>query len=145
MRVTSRRPVGWRGQSYEHSLTARGVRLYPAKKRLVDPVFLARKEQEVPYGEVSSDICAGMTYQQIVERYPGASKEEIRRKAIKAYEAKEADGTLSYMDRHGVEHLVRMAKLQPELKEKMQRVLSCSQGRSLMHQAKVDALRKQLS
>jgi hypothetical protein len=91
----------------------------------------------------------GKTFQDLRQEYPDANPEDLRRSAIVAAEAVDADDTLTYMDRTGIDDAVRMAKAKPEMRTKMLDVLKSPSRRSYLSarvggDAKVAALNARL-
>jgi hypothetical protein len=141
------KPLGWRSNSYGHALASRGIstKRYTATKQiLMDPVFYAQKHKFLPFYEVDKMAREGMTYSEMLQQHPDADKEQVRRSGINALESLNADGTLSHMDRTGVDEQVIAANNNPGLKVKMNAVLNDRQKVSFLHPIKADAIHKRL-
>ena len=145
-RDDSMRRGGWFQNSDGHRMAAKGIKLYPDRKRvLVNPTFYAKKEQALPLQQMIVSARQKKTYPELLQQYKDADPEEVRKKGIMANEMVDADNTLSYIDAHGVDATVRMAKLQPDLAKKIQNVLQNPQKRSFLHPVKVASLQKNLN
>ena len=130
---------GWYGHSREHALAARGVRIYAAQK-LMDPVFFARKnEEEVPLSFVLGDVRQGKTYTQLKMKYR-TDPEHLRQRGIRALEMRDADDTLSTIDRQGVDMTKRMMEESPHFKERVYMAIKDQQKASFLYPEKVRAL-----
>lgn len=130
---------GWYGHSREHSLAAKGVRIYAAQK-LVDPIFFARKnEEEVPLSFVLNDVRQGKNFHQMRMRYR-ADPEHLRQRGIRAIEMRDADDTLSTIDRQGVDMTKRMMQESPQFKERVYLAIKDPQKSSFLYPEKVRAL-----
>jgi hypothetical protein len=143
------KPLGWRGNAYGHSLASKGISMrtkYAAKKQqiLMDPVFYAQKHKFLPFYEVDKMARDGLTYQEMLQRHPDADKEQVRKSGINALESLDADGTLSHMDRTGVDEQVLAAKNNPTMKAKMTAVLNERQKVSFLHPIKAESIKKRL-
>jgi len=141
---------GWYGHSQQHSLARRGVRTAvrrPSvlKSKLSDPIFLAkRRESALPFPELMQMVASGLTLQQMRERHPEVDADDVRRRGIRAIEAREGDNVLSKLDEQGVDDSVRMAKVSPTFRERAREVLDDSQKVSFIHPEKAMLLRKRL-
>jgi hypothetical protein len=137
---------GWFGNSHGHSLAARGIKIYAAKKTsLVDPLFYAKKhEAQVKFNDLLDDIREGKTYHELLKKYPDADKEVLRKRGIKAIETREGRDTLSMVDANGVDASVHMARNNPRTKERMHDVLHDYQKSSFLPTIKVELLKERL-
>lgn len=143
MKVTGtyRRPSGWKGHSYEHGLARKGIRTKPK----IDPIFYAQKfERDVPFQSIMDDVKTGLTVQEMAMKYPDADPDDLRRRGLKAIEAREGANTLSVLDKNGVDDTVRRAKMDTEFRRSARNALESRQKCSFMHPAKVEALKKRL-
>ena len=139
----ARRPSGWKGYSYEHSLARRGIRTKLGGQKL-DPLFYAQKrEEQVPFADIMYMIGKGDTVQQMAEKHPDADPEDLRRRGIKAIEAREGRDALSILDRQGVDESMRLAKTNSQFKGDLLRTLEDRQKCSFMHPDKVKLLKEQ--
>lgn len=142
---------GWFGESTRHSLAARGMsqRRYAASKATslaTEPIFYARKrESELPFSHISAMVKQGNSYQEMKEMHPDADHEDMRLRAIKAIEMRDMDGTLSMIDKNGVDKTVMMVKKNPRLKEKVKDVLDCRQRGSFIAPVKKEAILKRIA
>ena len=136
---------GWHGNSYGHSLAARGVRLYARKQSLVDPLFYAKqREDSVPFSHLVDMIRNGLTYQDIRRMHPDADAEDLRLRGIKAVENVEGNNTLSMLNSNGVDLTVRMAKSNKQLQEDIEVTLNDKQKASFLAPVKVEVLKTRL-
>jgi hypothetical protein len=133
-------------------MAAKGIAIYAARKpkhRMVDPLLFAHRERTAPFGSLMYAARMGKTFRELREEYPDANPEDLRRAAIVAAEAVDADGMLTYMDRSGIDDAVRAARAQPELRGRMLNVLGSPSRRSYLSarvggDAKVAALQSRL-
>jgi len=137
---------GWFGDSHGHRLAAKGIRLYARKEQVfVDPVFFAKKrEQAVGTYALASDVRDGLTFQEIVAKYPDAEREDLRKRGIRSVEMRTGDGTLTTLDANGVDATAKLAEGSLELRRKMLRVLADPQKSSFLHPQKVELLQERL-
>ena len=137
---------GWFGNSYGHSLAAKGMRMYARKDQmLMDPVFYAKKkEQQIPLERMMQGIREGKTFYNLVDEYPEADREDIRKKAIRVIDARDGHETLHMLDSNGVDVSVRMATLNPRLRLRMIGILDDRQKSSFLPDQKVQLLRGRL-
>ena len=135
---------GWRGDSGRHSLAARGIstRQYAAQKaRLMEPVFYAQKnEQEVPMAHILIMVKQGTNYPQMKAMHPDADAESLRKRGLKAIDAKEGNNTMQTIDDNGVDKLQLLIKGNPRLKEQVKNALKDSQHRSFIADVKAQAI-----
>ena len=137
---------GWFGNSRGHALAARGVRLYPRKQRLHDPLFFAqRREERVPTSELRTRVRRGANMSELVTDFPGVDREELRLRAIKAVDSLRGDDTLALLNRNGVDASVHLARVSNSQRKKMLEVLNDSQASSFLSDVKVELLKKRLS
>lgn len=147
-----RKHMGWRGNPVGHSMAAKGISIYAARKpkrSLVDPLMFAHKEKAAPFGSLMYAARMGKTFQELRGEYPDANPEDLRRSAIVAAEAVDADDTLTYMDKTGIDDAIRMAKAKPETRQRMLEILRSPSRRSYLSarvggDAKVAALQTRL-
>lgn len=138
---------GWYGDSTGHSLAARGIKLYnKSKSSLVDPKFFAQKQQkDLPFDDVMDMVKENNTYYMMKSKHPNADPEDMRLRAIRALEIRDADDTLSKLDRNGVDLSVAMAKESSFFKMKAMDVINDPQKRSLLKEEKLNSLSKGLT
>ena len=135
---------GWWGNSQQHSLAARGIKLY-AKKNKVDPMFLARKKEEaLPFSHIVDMAKSGLTFDEMQRMHPSADSEDLRKRAIKAIEMREGSKALSTLDSQGVDVSVRMANANPKMKESMLNMINDKQKASFLPEVKAEMLQKRL-
>lgn len=139
---------GWFGDKTAHSLAARGIsskRKYNAAKQIAEPIFYARKrESELPFSHIQEMVRSGKSFTDMKDMHPDADHEDLRKRAIKAIEMREMDGTLSTVDNSGVDKLVAKVKRNPRDRAKVENVLNDSQKGSFIASIKRDAILKQL-
>jgi hypothetical protein len=134
---------GWFGHSAEHSLAARGVRIY-AKRKSSDPMFYAvKREREIPSSHIFDMVRKGATYHQMCVQYPGRG-EEVRKKGLVALESVDADGTLSTLERQRIDESVLRSQMSPAFRERALWVLQNPQRRSFLHPEKAAALQERM-
>lgn len=145
-RYSGSRPVGWRGHSHEHSMAAKGIRIYPARKRtLIDPIFYAKKrEEQVSSWELVDAIRQGMTYPALLKKYPGADAEDVRRRGIRSMDMMHGSNVLSHVNSSGVDAIVKEARESPAFRAKVESILVDTQKRSFIQGPKAEALMKRL-
>ena len=143
--INYRKSGGWRGNSYGHSLAARGVRLYARKQSLSDPLFYAKsREDSVPFTHLVDMIREGKSFQEIKRMHPDADSEDLRLRGIKAIENVEGNSTLSTINSNGVDLTVKMANSNKQLKEDIEETLNDGQKASFLAPIKVEMLKKRL-
>lgn len=85
-----------------------------------------------------------MTYGEMKGEHPTADPDDIRVRGMKAVESVDGDGTLSSMDRDGVDALVQTAESNGAAKARMLQVLGDRQRVSFLPELKVQLLKKRL-
>ena len=144
---------GWYGNSYGHSMAARGMHLYARKstQELVQPLFYAQKnEQVVPTHQLLDDIRSGTTFQQLKSKYPDADSEVLRKKGIKAVDSWGGTRYLQTLDQQTVEQSLADVRMDPGLKFRYLATLESAQKRSFLPAPKdngfdkVEMLKKRL-
>lgn len=137
---------GWFGNSTGHALAAQGVKLYAKKSTpsLVDPIFYARREKQVPFNHIVEMVKEGKTYSQIKQMHPEVDSEDLRASGIKACEARQGTNTLSVLNRQGIDATVRMAGHDPTFKERVHETLKDPQASSFLPSVKVMSLKERL-
>jgi hypothetical protein len=106
----------------------------------VDPVFFARKnEEEVPLSTVLGDVRQGRTFVQMRMKYR-VDPEHLRQRGIRALEMRDADDTLSTIDRQGVDMTKRMMEESPQFRERVYLAVKDPQKSSFLYPEKVRAL-----
>ncbi len=132
---------GWYGNSRGHALAAKGVKLYASKQKLVDPLFYARqREEQVPFQHINSMVREGKTFQEMKRMHPDADSEDLRLRGIKAF----SDSTLSMLNEHGVDSLVKLAKMNVQTKKRMCVVVHDQQKVSFIPEIKIKLLKERL-
>ena len=135
---------GWYGDSQGHALAARGIRRYK-KSKLVDPVFYATKQEKMlPFNHVMDMVKQKKSFYQMQKMHPQVDKEDIRKRAIKAVAMRDADETLTKLERNPVDLSVKMAEESPFFRMKAKDALSDMQKRSLLKEEKAEILRKRI-
>jgi hypothetical protein len=132
---------GWYGNSYGHSLAARGVRLYARKPGYVDPLFYAQKmETDIPTQHALDMAKKKLFFGDVKEMHPDADSELLRKKMIKAMDAREGTDTLSVLDSQGVDESVKMATFNNLTRTRMLDTLKDPVKMSYLPSAKVKLL-----
>lgn len=135
---------GWYGNSQGHSLAARGISMY-GKKKLVDPVFYARKnERKLPFSHIMGMRKKNMALNEMVRMHPGVDEEDLRMRAIRAEEILMADDTIAKLDRQGVDASEKMAKQSKTFRKSALFVLDNPARRSLLKPEKARALQEKI-
>ena len=126
-------------------MAARGIRLYAAKKQtLIDPMFYANKEKEIPSLHLKDMAQNKLTYHQMLAMHPKTDKEDLRLRGIKAIESVEGGNTLSQLNRMGVDMTVKMAKESRTFNANVVDVLKDRQKSSFLPVQKVQMLKEQV-
>jgi hypothetical protein len=135
---------GWYGDSQGHALAAKGIRRYN-KQKLVDPVFYAQKnEKQLPFNHIMDMVQQKKTFTDMQRMHPDADKEDMRQRAIKAVAMRDADDTLTKLDKNGVDLSVKMAQQSTFFRMKANDALQDSQKRSLLKEEKAELLKKRM-
>jgi hypothetical protein len=135
---------GWHGDSRGHSLAARGISMY-AKKKMVDPVFYARKaERKLPFSHIMSMVGNGQSFQEMQRMHPDVDTEDLRKRAIRATEIRMADDTIAKLDEQGVDVSVAKAESSKSFKKSAKSILNSNVHRSLLKDEKAKALQERI-
>jgi len=135
---------GWYGDSHGHSLAARGIRGYH-KSKMVDPMFFAvKQERTLPFNHISDMVKQNKTFTEMQRMHPGADKEDLRQRAIKAIAIRDADDTLTKLDKNGVDFSQKMAQESSYFKTRARDVLQDGQKRSFLQEEKAEILKKRI-
>jgi hypothetical protein len=141
------KPTGWRQHSAEHSLAARGVRVYGAKRRAeCDKAmfYAASVERRVPSESIDQEVRSGCSYDELAARHPESHDvEDLRRRGVLSIDGMEGDTALSELalrrDDGGIEsadRIVELGKQLPERRQKWLAVLNDPQKASFVHPQK---------
>lgn len=139
---------GWFGNSYGHSLAARGL-TFKKKGTLRDPLFFAQKqEMELPTTMIRDMLRKDMTFEQmqleLQNKNVDVDPETLRRRAITVSEVMEANGTLSQVETAGVDDIVAMSRENPSFKSDVKEMLENRQQSSLIKPEKKRILQERM-
>ena len=139
---------GWHGDSGRHSLAARGIvtKQYQAQKmRMQEPLFYSQKnESDVPMVHILGMVKGGHNFPQLRAMHPDADTESLRKRGIKAIDAREGNSTMRTIDENGVDKLIMLTKGNPRLKEQVKEAMKNSQYRSYIADVKAQAIIEKL-
>jgi len=135
---------GWYGDSSRHSLAAKGIvtKQYQAQKmRMQEPLFYSQKnEQDVPMIHILGMIKSGTNFPQLRAMHPEADTESLRKRGLKAIDAREGNSTMRTIDETGVDKLILLTKGNSRLKEQVKDAMADSQYRSYIADVKAQAI-----
>lgn len=143
------KPIGWRGNTHGHSLAAKGIRMYPARRRvsLTAPVFYAQRRSDIPMSDIMHMARDGKTFPEMMQELgKDYDQNDVRTAGIRAMGSYYADSdhVLERMDKEGVDRLLTEARRDAKYREEMTRVLDNRQKRSFLHPDKANALERGL-
>lgn len=131
---------GWYGNSYGHSLAARGIKLY-AKKNASQPMFFTRQEEKVPLSLIREMIEEGLTYQDMLTMHESSDEKYLRHRGIQTIDGREGNNVLSSLYNDNEKVIAR--KMQDDyFKKKVRNVINDRQKASFIPDAKLEVVKR---